>query len=136
MTSRPEVCVGAVVVNAGRILLIRRGQPPQAGCWSVPGGRVERGESLTEAVVREVEEETGLIVSVGSFLGWAERLTEAHHYVILDFAAAPIGGLGSVDATLRAGDDASEAAWVLIEDLDRSALVDGLRTCLREVGVA
>ena len=107
--------------------------------WAVGRCRaaeLSRGESLAEAVVREVKEETGLIVSVGSFLGWAERLTEAHHYVILDFAAAPIGGLGSVDATLRAGDDASEAAWVLIEDLDRTDLVDGLRTFLREVGVA
>ena len=59
-TSRPEVAVGAIAVDAGRLLLVRRGHGPAAGLWSVPGGRVEPGEMLVEAVVRELAEETGL----------------------------------------------------------------------------
>ena len=57
---RPELCVGAIAVEGGRLLLIRRGRGPAQGRWSVPGGRLERGETLAEAVVREVAEETGL----------------------------------------------------------------------------
>ena len=73
---RPEVGVGAVAVHDGAVLLVRRGKGPAAGEWSVPGGHVEMGETLHEAIVREVLEETGLEVVVDRFLGFVERMGE------------------------------------------------------------
>lgn len=123
---RPELCVGAVVVDDGRLLLVRRGRGPGAGAWSVPGGRVEAGEPVVDAVVREVAEETGLAVACGDLLGWVERIGEGHHFVILDFAcrlAAP--------GEPVAGDDAAEAAWVPLAEVPDLPLVDGLLDFLR-----
>ena len=97
--ARPEVCVGAVVVDDARLLLVQRGRGPGVGWWSVPGGRVEPGESLARAVERELHEETGLVGSCGAFLGWVERIDDDHHFVILDFTVAVTGG------ELRAADD-------------------------------
>jgi ADP-ribose pyrophosphatase YjhB (NUDIX family) len=135
VTGGPEVAVGGVAVVDGRLLLIRRGHGPAAGSWSVPGGRVRLGETLHEAVVREVAEETGLAVVVESFLGWVERLDvdadEPAHFVILDFAVAPL----EPDAPLSAGDDAAEAAWVDLADLGDYRLVPGLVEFLDDVGV-
>ena len=111
---RPEVAVGSVAVVDGRLLLVRRGRGPAAGEWSVPGGRVEPGETLHEAVVRETAEETGLEVVVSGFLGWVERIHEGaggeggHHFVILDFAVDVL----DPDREPVAGDDAAEVAWV------------------------
>src|SRR5436305_7785133 len=85
MSRRPEVCVGAVIVYEEELLLIRRGRPPGFGQWSLPGGRVEHGEVLAEAVVREVREETGLEGACGDFIGWVERIEGDDHFVILDF---------------------------------------------------
>ena len=82
---RPEVCVGAVAVVDDRLLLIRRGHGPAAGEWSVPGGRVEGGETLAEAIVREVAEETGLEAVCDDLIGWVERIGDDHHFVIFDF---------------------------------------------------
>jgi 8-oxo-dGTP diphosphatase len=129
--SGPEVAVGAVCVHADALLLVRRGRGPAAGEWSVPGGRVERGETLHEAVVRETFEETGLEVVVDRFLGWVERLDDTHHYVILDFSVTPL------DPTRApvAGDDAAEAAWVPVAELSELRLVDGLPEFLHDVGV-
>jgi ADP-ribose pyrophosphatase YjhB (NUDIX family) len=131
MTARPEVCVGAVVVDGGRLLLVRRANPPGQGAWSVPGGRVEAGESLEDAVRRELAEETSLVARRVQFLGWVERITVDHHFVILDFAV-------DVDqaASARAGDDASELAWVPLADVPhRDGVVDGLVAFLRDRGV-
>src|ERR1700736_6347551 len=83
--ARPEVCVGAVATVDGCLLLIRRGHGPAAGEWSVPGGRVEAGETMAEAVVRELAEETGLAGVCGAPLGWVERIDDAYHFVIVDF---------------------------------------------------
>jgi 8-oxo-dGTP diphosphatase len=129
--SRPEVAVGAVCVHADALLLVRRGRGPAAGEWAVPGGRVEWGETLHEAVVRETAEETGLEVVVDRFLGWVERLGEAHHYVILDFAVTALDPA----RPLVAGDDAAEAAWVPVPELSELHLVSGLHEFLRDVGV-
>src|SRR5689334_8082333 len=85
MTARPEVCVGAIAVHNDRILLIERGRGSGIGLWSVPVGRVEAGETLAEAVLRELREETGLEGICGELLGIAERISAAYHYVILDY---------------------------------------------------
>ncbi|MDQ1442818.1 MAG: 8-oxo-dGTP diphosphatase, partial [Acidimicrobiaceae bacterium] len=85
MPDRPEVCVGALAVADDQLLMIRRGHGPAGGRWSVPGGRVERGETLAEAVVRELAEETNLEAMCDQFVGWVERISDDHHYLILDF---------------------------------------------------
>jgi ADP-ribose pyrophosphatase YjhB (NUDIX family) len=123
------VAVGAVALDDGRLLLVRRGRGPAAGEWSVPGGRVEAGESLHTAVVREVLEETGLEVVVDRFLGWVERIGSEHHFVILDFAVTVLAG------DLVAGDDAAEVAWVPAEEIGELRLVDGMYEFLRDVGI-
>lgn len=128
----PEVCVGAVVVQDECLLLVRRGHGPAAGEWSVPGGRVESGETLAEAVVREVAEETGLDVVCDELVGWVERIGADHHFLIFDFRAVP---LGPTDSELRAGDDAAEAAWVPLSTLGDLALVEGLAEFLADHGV-
>ena len=131
MTPAVEVAVGAVAVRDDELLLVRRGQGPAAGEWSVPGGRVQVGEELHEAVVREVTEETGLEVVVDRFLGWVERIGETHHFVILDFVVTPLDpGQAPV-----AGDDAAEAVWVPLSELDGLHLVDGLLDFLVDHGV-
>ncbi|MEX1007488.1 MAG: NUDIX domain-containing protein [Acidimicrobiia bacterium] len=133
MTSpSPEVAVGAVAVQDGALLLVRRGRGPAAGEWSVPGGRVETGETLHTAVVREVLEETGLEVVVDRFLGWVERIADTYHFVILDFEVTVLDSGASVAV---AGDDAAEVAWVPLHELSELRLVDGLYEFLREVEV-
>ena len=132
MSERPELCVGAVVVLDGAILLVRRGHGPAAGQWSVPGGRVEPGETLAEAVVREVAEETGLAVVCGELMGWVERIEVPQHFVILDFTATP---LGSADEAPRAGDDAAEASWIPLHEVADLDLVPGLAEFLADNGV-
>ncbi|MCD9623087.1 NUDIX hydrolase [Rhabdothermincola salaria] len=133
MTARPELSVAAVVVHDGMLLVVRRGHGPAAGEWSVPGGRVEHGETLAEAVVREVAEETGLECICGELLGWVEVLddrAEGHHHVILDFVATVLD-----HREPRAGDDAAEAAWVPLGDVAQLNLVDGLAEFLHDNGV-
>lgn len=127
---RPELCVGAVVVDAGRLLLIRRGRPPSAGLWSVPGGRVEHGETMAQAVSREVAEETALEVACGELAGWVERIDGARHQVIFDFHAVAAATRDPVP-----GDDAAEAAWVALDAVERLPLVEGLAEFLRRHGV-
>lgn len=126
----PRVAVGAVVVLDGDLLLVRRGRGPAAGRWSVPGGKVEPGELLAEAVVRELREETGLEAVCGPLVGVAERLDDEHHFVILDFEATVLDGDHPV-----AGDDAAEVAWVPLHLVAEQALVDGLAEFLHEHGI-
>jgi 8-oxo-dGTP diphosphatase len=124
---RPEVSVGAIVVEDGRLLLVRRGRGAAVGRWSVPGGRVEWGETLAQAVARELREETGLDGRCERFVGWVERLGAGYHYVILDFAVAIVGG------ELRAGDDADAVRWVAADDVASwPPVVDGLVEFLAE----
>lgn len=124
---RPEVCVGAVVVEDDSLLLIRRGRGPAAGEWSVPGGRVEPGETLAEAVLRELQEETGVEGVCGPLLGWVERITDEHHHVILDFTVTLLDSQDPVP-----GDDALEAAWVPLDQVAELQLVEGLAEFLHE----
>lgn len=132
--ARPELCVGGIAVLDGRLLLIRRGHGPAAGQWSVPGGRVEAGELLAEAVVREVREETGLECVCGSLVGWVELLDDdsepgSGHFVILDFDVTVLD-----DRPPVAGTDAAEAAWVELSEVADLHLVDGLAEFLHEHG--
>lgn len=110
---RPIVGVGAVIWNgAGEVVLIRRGQPPRQGEWSIPGGKLEWGESVKDALSREVREETALEIELLGLIDVVDSVTRdeagavVRHYVLIDFAARAIGG------TLAAGSDASEARWV------------------------
>jgi len=130
MASRPELCVGAVALHDGNLLMIRRGHGPAAGEWSVPGGRVEHGELLAEAVTRELREETGLESVCGELVGWVERLGDDHHFVILDFQVTVLD-----DADPEAGDDAAEARWVPLSEVTDLQLVEGLAEFLHEHGV-
>ena len=130
MNGRPVVAVGAIVVVEDRLLLVRRGRGPAAGEWSVPGGRVELGETLAEAVVRELAEETGLEGVCGGLVGWVERIGERHHFVILDFAVTLLD-----DAVPVAGDDAAEVEWVPLADVAERHLVEGLAEFLHQHGV-
>lgn len=127
---RPEVCVGAIAVDDGRLLVIRRGHGPAAGRWSVPGGRVEFGETLAEAVVRELAEETGLEGVCDELVGWVERIADGRHFVILDFRVTVLNPDNPV-----AGDDAAEAMWVSLDDVAGLALVEGLAEFLHEHGI-
>ena len=97
--SSPEVAVGAVCTHLEQLLLVRRGRGAAQGQWSVPGGRVEWGETLHEAVVRETFEETGLEVVVDRYLGWVERIHDPYHYVILDYLARVVAARWSRAAT-------------------------------------
>ncbi|CNE22527.1 ADP-ribose pyrophosphatase [Mycobacterium tuberculosis] len=124
-------CVGGIVHDGdGRLLLVRRGRPPGAGQWSIPGGRVEPGEDDPAAVARELREETGLEVAVGALAGTVERPGPGGvTYEIHDYTATVTGG------TLRAGDDAAEVRWVGPDDLGSLPVTPGLLDALTQWGV-
>jgi 8-oxo-dGTP diphosphatase len=128
--SRVELCVGAVVIHDDQLLMVRRGHGPAAGEWAVPGGRVEPGETAAEAVLRELEEETGVEGFCGDLIGWVERITDEHHFVILDFAVTCLD-----PAEPTAGDDAAEAAWVPLDQVVERRLAPGLEQFLYEHGI-
>ena len=122
---RPEIAVGGIVVVDNHLLLVERGRPPAVGQWSVPGGRLEWGEAMEVAVVREVREETGLETVCGEFVGWVERSSADTHFVILDFMARPVSESHGLPE-LEAADDAADAAWVPLDELEKLPLVEGL----------
>ena len=124
---RPDACVGAVVVDDDRLLLIRRGRGPAAGTWSVPGGRIEWGETVQEAVIRELREEAGLEGVCGEMVGWVEVIDDDHHAVIMDFLVTLLDAAEPV-----AGDDADEARWVPLWDVADMRLAPGLAEFLHD----
>lgn len=129
--SGPQVAVGAVAVADGALLLIQRATAPGAGLWSLPGGRVEQGEALRDAVVREVAEETGLAVSCHQLVGWVERMSDTHHFIIFDFAVT----VHADSPPARAGDDAAAVRWCPLDQVTELALVPGLAEFLGDHNV-
>lgn len=127
-------CVGGIVVaEDGRMLLVRRGTEPSKGCWSVPGGKVEAGESDADATAREVLEETALRVEVGRLAGSVERDAPGGGvYVIQDYLCRPEDEAATV---VRAGDDADEAAWFRTEEIRGLDTAPGLVAALEEWGL-
>ncbi|MFO7964600.1 MAG: NUDIX hydrolase [Desulfobacterales bacterium] len=113
----PRVAVGALVCRDNRILLIKRGKSPSKGIWSVPGGRVELGETLQEAAEREVLEETGISVKAGDpvyvfdMISRDENAAIEYHFVIVDVSADYLSG------EIKAGDDAVDARWVRPDEM-------------------
>ena len=125
----PIIGVGAVVVQAGRVLLVRRDTEPLRGEWSVPGGMLELGEKLRDGVRREVQEETGLDVEPGEVLDVFDSIftdtlgRTQYHYVLIDYLCRPLAG------EARAGSDVSDVRWVSPEAL----AVMGLRQSIEAV---
>jgi 8-oxo-dGTP diphosphatase len=124
-------CVGAIVRDGtGRLLLIQRGHDPEAGRWSLPGGRVEPGETDAEALVREMREETGLMVVPGPLVGAVSRPGPGGSVLdIRDYSVTV------TDGTLTAGDDAADARWVAPGEMDGLPLTTGLATTLSSWGI-
>ena len=115
--SAPVVGVGAVVVRDGKALIVKRAHDPRKGEWSLPGGRVELGESLEDATRREIKEETGLDIEVGPLVEVFDRVHPLdgrirYHFVIVDYLCL------SHEGEARAGDDADDVAWAAAEELD------------------
>ncbi len=129
--ARPVLGVGALIFDDGRVLLIQRGQSPLAGYWSLPGGGVEAGERLEDAIIREVKEETGLDVATDSIATVFERVmpgstgTCEYHYVLIDFYCRILRG------ELRAGSDSQAAGWFDIASLDDLLITEGTREVIR-----
>jgi 8-oxo-dGTP diphosphatase len=126
-------CVGGIVRSEdGRLLLVLRGQEPAKGTWSVPGGRVEPGESDAAATAREVLEETAVTVQVGRLAGTVERDAPGGDvYVIRDYLCTPVDG----SVVVVAGDDAADAAWFTVEEVRALTTAPGLVQALDDWGV-
>jgi 8-oxo-dGTP diphosphatase len=108
--SGPVPAAGVVCLRGDQVLLIRRGTPPRQGEWSLPGGRIERGERASEAALRELREETGVEAELTGLLDVIDGLFPPRHFVLIDYAARWLSG------EPRAGDDAAEARWFAADE--------------------
>ncbi len=129
--ARPVLGVGALILDENRVLLVERGKPPLVGYWSLPGGVVETGERLEDALIREVLEETGLTVTAGEIATVFERIMPdssggcEYHYVLVDFYCTIQGG------ELRPGDDSKNVNWFDMEALAELSMTAGTREVIQ-----
>jgi len=127
----PLVGVGAVIIEDGRVLLVKRGHPPLAGEWSIPGGVLELGETLREAALREAREETCLAVETADLLGVYDRVLRdddghtIYHFVLVDFLCRRVGG------EAQAADDADEVRWFTPAEACELPLVEDTAEVIR-----
>jgi mutator protein MutT len=130
--AHPLVGLGAIIIEGGRVVLVKRLHPPLQNQWSIPGGLLEVGETLRAAVVREAREETGLIVETGELLGVFDRILRnpeqrvQYHYVLIDFLCRRVAG------DLAAASDAAEARWFTPEDLHALRLAEDTLQVIRQ----
>jgi 8-oxo-dGTP diphosphatase len=128
---QPLIGVGAIIIEADRVVLVKRGHPPLAGEWSIPGGVLEVGETLREAAVREAREETGLKVEPGELLGVFDRVLRddagctQYHYVLIDFLCRRIAG------EPQPAGDAAEARWFTKEEVMKLSLAKDTAEVIR-----
>jgi len=128
---QPLVGVGALIVENGRVVLIKRGKAPLLGEWSIPGGMLELGETLRQGAEREALEETGLVVRATELLGVFDRVvpdsdgTIIYHYVLIDFLCERVSG------QLRAGADAADAQWFTPDDVAKLPLAEDTAGVIR-----
>ena len=124
--TRPYLAVSAAIFHAGRVLIVRRGSPPMQGVYTLPGGGVELGETLEQAIVREVREETGLAIEPIALAGYRQVIARdaagriGRHFVILPFAARYLAGEIALNAEL------AEAAWLWPAELSGLSTTEGL----------
>jgi len=128
---QPIVGIGAVIINEGKIALIKRGSEPSKGKWTIPGGLVELGETLEQSVIRETKEETGLdvenprLIDVVSNVDLDEKGKVKYHYVIIDYLVHVKNG------TAKASSDAEELRWVPFEEVEDYDLTRSFRLFFR-----
>lgn len=129
---RPVVGVGAIILEGGKILLEKRKSTPGEGKWAVPGGLVELGETVEQAVIREVKEETGLdvaspqLVDVVDYISLDEKGAVKYHFIILDYFVTVKGG------ELKAASDADELRWVPINEVEQYDLTESFRRFFKQ----
>jgi 8-oxo-dGTP diphosphatase len=132
MTTRPELAVSAAIFRDGRVLVVRRAQAPAAGSWTLPGGRVELGETLVAAVTREVAEETTLTIRVKGLAGYREMILDSavegrgRHFVILPFAAEWVSG------EVKLNEELGDFSWSTLSEIADLPTTPGLLEILRQ----
>lgn len=132
MTTRPELAVSAAIFRDNRVLLVRRARAPAKALWTLPGGRVEIGETLVQAVTREVMEETGLTIRVAELAGYRESILDqdvpgrGRHFVILPFAAEWLAG------DVKLNDELGDHRWCEVEAAAGLNTTEGLLEILRK----
>lgn len=124
--NRPIASAGLVVWRGGEVLIIRRSKPPYQGEWSIPGGKIEFGETADAAALREVKEETGIDAQITGLVGVYESITDHGHYIMIDYAARWTGG------EPRPGDDAREAEFVTLDIALKRVGWDKTRTAISD----
>ena len=129
---QPIVGVGAIIKHEGKLLLVKRGVEPEKGKWTIPGGAVELGEEVRDALIREVKEECGLDVEVDRLMDVVDNIVIGErnrlqfHYVILDFLARLKGG------TLRPADDVLDARWISLKEVEKYDLTKSFHSFFRK----